>query len=129
MRADNRVSCGLALASMLIGGPCALAADTVAITIINDHTDDVLVTVYDMNTQPHSKLLDGQRINGFASVPMSVAADAAGTGHVSWSAVTADPDVRQCGHKDKAALANNDSVHVFAKSKCPVQAPRKAKGA
>jgi hypothetical protein len=114
-----------ALACLLLIGPVAYAGDMVAITITNDNTDDVLVTVYDMNTQPPGKLLDGQLINGFASVPISVAAGAGGTGHVSWTATNTDPDNVQCGRKDKPGLTNNASVHVFAHSKCPVRAHRK----
>jgi hypothetical protein len=71
-----------------------------------------------MNTRPHAKVLDGQRIIGFASVPLSVAAGAGGTGHVYWRATTLDPDMPRCGHRDKGGLANQDSVHVFAHSQC-----------
>jgi hypothetical protein len=113
------------LACLLLAGITVHAGDMVAITITNDNTDDVLVTVYDMNTQPPGKLLDGQLINGFASVPISVAAGAGGTGHVSWTATNTDPDNVQCGHKDKPGLTNNASVHVFAHSQCPVRAHRK----
>jgi len=106
-------------AALSLGGSAAVsAADKVAITILNDNTDDVLVTVYDMNTRPHDKLLSRQRINGFASIPLSIAADAAGRGHVRWTAITATQS-RQCGHKDRKGLADGDSVHVFAKSICP----------
>jgi hypothetical protein len=118
MRAVNHVRFLLALAGLSIAmGPSA-AGGLVAIMITNDNTNDVLVTLYDMNTHPHSKLLDGQRINGFAAVPISVAADASGTGHVSWHATTADKDDRRCGHKDKPGLADQASVHVYAHSSC-----------
>jgi hypothetical protein len=112
-------ACLLALACLSMGGPPARADDTVSITIANDNTDDILVTVYDMNTSPHAKVLDGQRISGFASVPISVTAGAGGTGHVYWQATNLDPDTPQCGHRDKARLANGDSVHVSAHSQCP----------
>src|SRR6202453_1100075 len=112
-------ACLLALACLSMGGPPARADDTVSITIANDTTDDILVTVYDMNTQPHGKVLDGQRISGFASVPISVAAGAGGTGHIYWRATTLDPDRPRCGHRDKAGLSNEGSVHVFAHSQCP----------
>lgn len=116
MHAANRAALILAMGWMSMA---AHAADAMPITIINNGTDDILVTVYDMNTHPHGKLLDGQRINGFSSVPISVAAGAAGTGHVYWRATTADPNRRRCGRQDKAGLSNGDSVHVFAHSRCP----------
>jgi hypothetical protein len=115
----------LALLCLPLIGTIAYAGDPVQITITNDGTDDVLVTVRDMNTRPHIKVLDGQRISGFASVPVSVTAGATGTGQVSWTAVTTDPDVRRCGHGDKPTLANFDTVRVFAHSKCPAGMRRK----
>ena len=115
----NRHSFFRTLAALSMACAAAHAGDTVTISITNDNTDDILVTVYDMNTQPHDKVLDGQRISGFASVPISVAAGAGGTGHVYWRATTLDPDKPRCGHRDKAGLPNEGSVHVFAHSQCP----------
>jgi hypothetical protein len=123
----NRASFSLALAGLLaltclsMGSLPARADDTVSITITNDNTDDILVTVYDMNTRPHTKVLDGQRINGFASVPVSVTAGAGGTGHVYWRATNLDPGMPQCGRRDKAGLSNGASVHVSAHSQCSHQ--------
>jgi hypothetical protein len=112
------LACLLALTCLSMGSLPARANDTVSITITNDNTDDILVTVYDMNTHPRSKVLDGQRISGFASVPVSVTAGAGGTGHVYWRATNLDPDTPQCGHRDKAGLSNGASVHVSAHSQC-----------
>ena len=103
---------------LCLGGVNAMADDKIAITIVNNGTDDVIVTLHDMNTNPHSKLLSHQRINGFASIPISVSADPAGNGHVRWTAVTADPALHRCGRKDKPGLANDAAVHVYAKSDC-----------
>ena len=119
MSSTKRAALLLALACLFMGLPAAHAGDAVSITITNNDTNDILVTVYDMNTHPHAKVLDGQRIIGFASVPLSVAAGAGGTGHVYWRATTLDPDMPRCGQRDKAGLANGDSVHVFAHSECP----------
>src|SRR5580693_1944383 len=102
----NRISFFLALACLSMAGAAARAADTVTISITNNGTDDILVTVYDMNTRPHTKVLDGQRISGFASVPISVTAGAGGTGHVYWRATNLDPDTPRCGQRDKGGLAN-----------------------
>ena len=120
----NRIPFFFALACLSMTCAAAHAGDMVTISITNNDTDDILVTVYDMNTRPHGKVLDGQKINGFASVPISVAAGAGGTGHVYWRATTLDPDMPRCGHRDKAGLSNDDSVHVFAHSQCTPAHPR-----
>jgi hypothetical protein len=107
------------LALLCLSGVGAIADDDrVPITIVNDNTDDVIVTLRDMNTNPRSRLLSHQRLNGFASIPISVSPDADGNGHVYWSAVTADPALHRCGHRDRPGLANDASVHVYAKSEC-----------
>ena len=113
-------ACLLALACLSMGSPPVRAQDTVSITIANDNTDDILVTVYDMNTSPHAKVLDGQRISGFASVSTLVTAGDGGTGHVYWRATNLDPNTPRCGHRDKTGIANGDSVHVSAHSQCPM---------
>jgi len=113
-----------ALAAIGLGfwqGPPAFADDNVPITVTNDNTDAVIVSLYDMNTTPRSKLLSHQRINGFASIPISVTAGADGTAHVYWTAVTADPSMHKCGRKDKPGLQSDASVHVYAKSDCPAK--------
>lgn len=102
-------------------GPAAEAADTLPITVTNDNPDDVIVSLYDMNTKPRSKMLSRQRISGFASIPISVTPDADGNGHVYWTAISADPEHRKCGRKDRPGLATDTSVHVYAKSDCPSQ--------
>jgi len=118
----SRICAFLVPASLLLVGAAAAAAGRVAITITNNGPDDVFVTVHDVNAHPHTKVLAAQRINGFASVPISVTANAAGAGHVSWTAATADPNVHKCGHGNKSALVNDNSVHVYAHSNCPVRA-------
>ena len=113
------LACLLTVACLSMDTLPARANDTVSLTITNDNTDDILVTVYDMNTRPRGKVLDGQRISGFASVPVSVTAGAGGTAHVYWRATTLDPNMPRCGQRDKAGLENGDSVHVSAHSQCP----------
>ncbi len=117
----NRHRALMTLAGLLLAGMNLRAADKVGITLINDGTDDIYVTLYDMNTHPRSKLLAHQLISGFASVPISVTADSQGNGHVYWTAATAGADVRQCGNKDKASLRSEASVHVYARSNCPAR--------
>lgn len=102
-------------------GSVVEADDKVAIQVTNDNTNDVIVSLYDLNTTPRTKLLSHQRINGFASIPISVSAGSDGSGHVYWTAVSADPATRRCGRKDKPGLAVDASVHVYAKAECPAR--------
>jgi len=90
----------------------------VDVKITNDGTEDIVVTVYDTSTDPNSVVLAHERINGFTSVPVSLVADADGRANLSWTAVTADPNGRRCGHESKAGLADSASVTVRADSAC-----------
>ena len=56
----NRAPLFLTLACLSLACAAAHAGDPVTISITNNDTDDILVTVYDMNTRPHAKVLDGQ---------------------------------------------------------------------
>lgn len=96
----------------------AVGDDMVAIRISNDDTDDVIVTVYDMNAEPPGAVVVHQRINGFAWIPVSVTAGAAGMGHVRWTATSAIPGQHRCGQHDTRGLGNDDAVKVFADSAC-----------
>jgi hypothetical protein len=120
MRTLNPALLGLLLSCL---GAAAEADDMLAITITNDNTNDVTVTVRDLNTLAHTKVLVSQRINGFASVPVSITAGADGTGHLSWVAWTGGDDPK-CGRKVRRGIGTNDSVHVYAKSACTARAAR-----
>jgi hypothetical protein len=115
----HRLVVTLVGALLCLSGAAAMAGDKISITITNNGTDDVFVTVRDMNATPSAKLLSRARISGFASIPIFVTADASGKGHVAWSAYTADPAIHKCGRKDKRGLDNFTSVHVYAKAECP----------
>jgi hypothetical protein len=104
----------------LLVGATAVGDDMVAIKITNDDADDILVTVYDMNTEPPAAVVFRQRINGFAWIPVSVTAGEAGTGHIRWTATSA-AGLRRCGHHGNRELGNDDSVRVFADSSCAAQ--------
>jgi len=109
----------LGLACLLLGaGTAALAGDGLTITLNNNTTGNLLVTVYDMNAQPPQKVISGAVINGFASIRISIAADDSGHGHLSWRATTVDRDMRRCGHHDKPKLNDGDTVHVYANGEC-----------
>jgi len=110
--------CGLALsgAALLLAASTALA-DGVPVTITNDGTDDIVVTVYDTTVSPKDAILS-QRINGFSTVPLSMSPDSTGRANLSWTAVTVDPRDRRCGHADQQGIADSSQINVHADSAC-----------
>jgi ribosomal protein L2 len=108
---------------LLLLSSTALGGEGIQLSIKNDGTDDILVTVYDMTVGPKAIVLSHMRISGFAAVPLSVAPDATGLGNVSWSAVTAAENGRKCGHADHVGLHDAASVTVRADSDCPATRP------
>jgi hypothetical protein len=103
---------------LLIGSSAFGGIGGVDVKIVNDGTEDVVVTVYDMSTEPRSVVLAHERMNGFTTVPLSLAADASGLANISWTAVSADSIRRKCGHESKAGLADSAAVTVHADSEC-----------
>jgi hypothetical protein len=118
MRTPSQPVVLLSFLLMLLAAAAAVADDMLTIRIYNDGSDDIVVTVYDMNAQPPGAVLTSQRINGFAWIPVSVTAGAVGNGHVMWSARTADASFHKCGHEERRRLANDESVRVSADSQC-----------
>jgi hypothetical protein len=118
MRTIRQLVTILSFSLILLGTTAAVADDTVTIRILNDGADDIVVTVYDMNAQPPGAVIESQRINGFAWIPVSVTAGAVGNGHVMWTARTTDASFHRCGRRERRGLANEDSVRVFADSGC-----------
>lgn len=108
----------LGMALSLLANGRASAADMVTIRIYNDSAEDLVVTVYDLNAASPGAALVSQRINGFAWIPLSVIADADGSGHIIWIARAADDTFRRCGRQDMDTLSDADSVRVFADSSC-----------
>jgi hypothetical protein len=106
----------LALPLLMIG--TALGGEGVQVKITNDGTQDIIVTVYDMNANPRAILLQNARINGFTSVPLSAIADATGRANLAWTATSADPTSMKCGHADTLGLRNDSAVSVHADSSC-----------
>jgi hypothetical protein len=96
----------------------ALGQGTLTIHLLNDTPDNLEVTVYDRNLRRHQMVLSGQIIYGDASIAMTISGDSSGQGHVYWTAMTTDRDMRQCGHHDKAGLNDGGTVHVWANSRC-----------
>jgi hypothetical protein len=110
----------LSAVPLLLISAAALGGEGVAVKITNDSTDDIVVTVYDMSVGPNAVVLSHTRINGFTTVPVSVAPDATGRANLSWTAVTTDTDGRKCGHEDGVELRNSSSLTVHADGSCSV---------
>jgi hypothetical protein len=106
------------VAALTLIGASAPADSGVSITITNDGTSDIVVTVYDLNASPHRAVVPGERINGFSSIPISVTPGVDGTGHVAWMATAVDSSLHLCGHENREGLQSADSVHVHADSLC-----------
>jgi hypothetical protein len=115
-RAFDRIIFALACLSLSI--PVALGGDGLMITINNDGADSLFVTVYDRSSSPPQKVLSHTAIYGNASISVSIAADRTGHGHLSWTAMTIDHDMRRCGHKEKSGLNDGDTVNVHADGEC-----------
>jgi hypothetical protein len=95
----------------------AFGGEGVEVKITNDGADDIVVTVYDMNTSPERVVLSNARINGFASLPISLVGDATGKANLSWTATGTDAKFPKCGHANMVA-SNASSVSVHADSSC-----------
>ena len=119
MRALNRPTIALGyLTFWLLCSSASGGDDVLTITINNNTSDNLLVTVYDQNTNPAQRVLASTAIYGNASIPVAISPDGSGMGHLSWTAMTIDPDMRRCGHNDKAGLNDGDTVNVQADSDC-----------
>jgi len=94
-----------------------VADDPVMIRIYNDDADPIFVSVYDMNAQPQEATI-GERINGFAWIPFSLAAGAAGKGDLQLIARTADPSFHKCGYEEVRGVENDATVSISANSRC-----------
>jgi len=118
MRAFHRLTIALACLLFAFRSPAVLGGDGLMITINNDSSDNLLVTVYDRSTTPPQRVDSRTPIYGNASISVSITADSSGHGHLSWTAMTIDHDMRMCGHSDKANLNDGDTVNVHADSDC-----------
>jgi hypothetical protein len=89
-------------------------ADNLTITLNNDTTSNLPVTVYDLNAQPGRplKVLSRALINGNGTIIVSISSDASDLGYLAWTAATVDRDMRTCGHGDMSNLNDGDAVRV-----------------
>jgi hypothetical protein len=115
---NGRIKTALILALPLLMIGTALGGEGLQVKITNDGTQDIVVTVYDMNANPRAILLQNARINGFTSVPVSAIADATGHANLSWTATSTDGTSAKCGHDETSGLRNDSAVNVHADSSC-----------
>jgi hypothetical protein len=113
----NRIGAAMLSALSLLFAGSAFSDDGIDVKITNDGTQDIVVTVYDLNTNPRRAVLSNARINGFTSIPISLVADANGKARISWTATSTDADFRKCGHA-QAVVGDADTVNVHADSSC-----------
>jgi hypothetical protein len=110
------------LVLLLISAAAAGGLNGVDVTIANDGTEDVVVTLYDTSSQPNGQsnavVFARERINGFTKIPVSLAADESGRANLAWTAVTVDPGSRKCGHATRTGLSDSALVSVHADSDC-----------
>jgi hypothetical protein len=114
----DRPRSAVACAVLLLGSTVVLGDGGLMVTLLNDSSDNVFVTAYDQGTQPPQPLVSNREIYGNASLTISVTAGQRGRGHLSWTAVTADRDMRQCGKGDEHHLNDGDTVKVHADGDC-----------
>jgi len=108
----------LGIVLMLFVSTTVVADDPVMIRIYNDDADVIVVSVYDMNAQPPGEVISNQRVSGFAWIPISLSAGAAGKGHLKWIARTVDPSFLRCGYREMHGVANDAMVYISANSNC-----------
>lgn len=108
----------LSLSTMLLASAAAVADDPVMLRMYNDDADDIVLSVYDMNAQPPEAVISNQRVSGFAWIPISLSAGAAGKGHLKWIARSVDPGFLRCGYREMRGVANDAMVYISANSSC-----------
>jgi hypothetical protein len=118
MRSFGRLIFALVCLPLSLGITAALGADGLMITIRNDTTDNLFVTVYDRGSSPPHQVLSHTELYGNASLSVSIASNRSGHGHLSWTATTVDRDMRMCGHNEKSGLNDGDTVNVHADGEC-----------
>jgi hypothetical protein len=108
----------IGLALVLLATRDAFGDDTMNIRVYNDTSDEIVVTVYDMNAAPPGPVLLRQTIDGFAWFPVLLTPGFEGSGHVRWKAETTGTGFHRCGHAERGGLGNDAMLHVFTDSDC-----------
>jgi hypothetical protein len=117
MRLNMRIAIILGAIPLCFAG-VAQGGEGVQVKITNDGTEDIVVTIYDMNTRPQRVVLENARINGFTSVPINVIGDSTGRATISWTATSIDRNSPACGHDESVELGDSSSLRVHADSSC-----------
>jgi hypothetical protein len=114
----NRLKVLACVGVLLLAIAHAAHAQGITLTIDNNTSRNLRVTVYDLTANPAKPAIPAQVINGFASITVLVSADQSGHAHVRWTATTVDQDMQKCSQRDKADLSDGATVHVFASDGC-----------
>lgn len=84
----------------------------IQIQVLNEDTDDALVTMVDNNASPANTVLNNQRINGGQTVSnIAIQEDGSGNGNVSWTSTSVDGTESNTG---SATPSYNSTVTVSA---------------
>jgi hypothetical protein len=83
------------------------------ITVSNDDTADLFVSLWDLNTATDAQIMDNQRLNENSSQSINIAEDGNGKGRVRWEATPAD-DRRISKRADQDDITAFDTVLVSA---------------
>lgn len=118
MRSSKPAVAVLALLTLALPGAPAQGDARLTLHVANGSVDSVIVTLYDRNLRRHQQVVSGQVINGNASISITISADSGGQGHLSWTAMTVDRDMRRCGHGDKHGVNDGATVQVLADGPC-----------
>jgi hypothetical protein len=118
MRTFGRLIVAPVCLALSLSVPDALAADGLMITISNDSSDSLFITVYDRSVSPPQQILSHTALYGNASISVSIGADSSGHGRMAWTAITTDRHMHKCGHNQKSHLNDGDTVNVHADSDC-----------
>lgn len=91
------------------------ATAPVTVTVLNDDTHDLYVTILDLNTANQDVIWKDHRLNNHDKEDIAVTPDGDGNSHVHWAARRVDDN--KCGDKDEAPGEN--PLKVYASSECP----------
>jgi len=109
----------LGCAALALAQSPAWAGGGVTVHIQNDTVDSLSVTIYDRLLGRRQPVVASQIIYGNSSISLTITANAAGQGHLSWTATTLDADMGRCGSHDSRGLNDGDTVRVHADGACP----------
>jgi hypothetical protein len=101
---------------LMFSAGAAFGDEGISLHITNDGTADLFVTVTDANS--HIPIIEHQRLNGFATLPITVTADEQGHANITWTTISVDNGDRHCGRGTSTGLETDASVTVRADSSC-----------